>query len=80
MRKMSPADQACFMIISENCHPQLRLSFPASSKTLSGLTAYIVNTLMNAASIGEGVAEFFGDTEMFSHAMNNVAAVAEAEE
>jgi len=78
MKKMSVEDQAAFMIISEHVHPQLRLSYPATNKTLSGLTAYVVNTLMAAPSIQEGLVEFFGDTEMLQHAVNNVGAVAEA--
>jgi hypothetical protein len=81
MRKMTVEDQACFMILSEHVHPSLRLQYPAANKTLAGIAAYIVNTLMAADSILEGLEEFFGkDAEMLSHALNNVGSVAEAAE
>ncbi|GMI41913.1 hypothetical protein TeGR_g11279 [Tetraparma gracilis] len=80
MRKMSTEDQACFMIISEHVHPQLRLSYPATNKLLAGITAYIVNTLMAAPSIQEGLLSMFGECEMLGHALANVGSVVEATE
>lgn len=78
MRKLTDHDQGCFMIVSEACHPQLRLDFPNSSKILAGLAGWIVNRLMSSATMEEGLVSIFGDGEMLHHAAANVESVAHA--
>ena len=59
MRKMTEQDQGCFMLISENVHPNLRLAFPSSSKILSGTVAWIVNKLAGAKTVSGNANNFF---------------------
>ena len=80
MKKLSEPDQGCFMVISEQCHPGLRLGFPNSAKILAGLAGWIVNRLMQSDAIVDGLQSIFGETEMFSHAVQNVGNVARATE
>ena len=78
MRKLTDQDQGCFMIVSEACHPQLRLDFPNSTKILAGLACWIVNRLMSCSTMEEGLASIFGEGEMHLHASANVSSVADA--
>ena len=67
-------------MVSESVHPQLRLSFPGTSKILAGLTAWIVNKMFTSVSINDGLEAIFGSTEMLAHASQNVGSMATATE
>ncbi|GMI61871.1 hypothetical protein ScalyP_jg9002 [Parmales sp. scaly parma] len=75
MRKMTEEHQGCFMLVAETCHPNLRLSFPNSTKILAGTVAWLVNKLCAAPDMETGMKEIFGTTEMMDHAVNNVTSV-----
>ncbi|GMH59959.1 hypothetical protein TrRE_jg3521 [Triparma retinervis] len=79
MKKMTPEDQGCFMLLLENIHPHMRLAYPNGAKIMAGLAAWVVNKFMEAETIPEGIVSLLGTEELAAHALNNVQAVAKAD-
>jgi hypothetical protein len=76
MKKLTPEEQGIFMIVAETVHPNLRLGFPSSARVLASISAYIVNSMMKARSIEEGINSLFENSqEMRTHVFHNVTAV-----